>query len=544
VSALGLSLGSPAQSQALALQPILSKQTPILDTRGSAQNAPPKETSTNDLSPSPRTPATAPDKSRTETKGAPQLAQSQPASNNGQVNGQAGAVQAPAPVPFWKTDTPYAPEGTLRRGLPAPYDPVFPSTEFIGTAGTMPIGVPDTDPIYPFERQIYKVCPILQRARIKIYGWANPGMDYSSSHHSNIPLSYAVVPRRLELDQLILRIERTPDTVQTEHTDWGFRLGLLYGIDYRWTTAAGWFPASRQLFSHNYLYGFDPVECYGMYYIPKVAKGMVLKFGRYISPPDIEAQLAPDNYLWTHSLMFTVDNYTQTGLLASVKLNDQWMAQAGIHAGDDIAPWSRSAIPTAEAYLRWVSKRNKDSLYGGVNAINDGHYRRADKQNGAHGHDNLQQFNLTWSHKFNERVHMATEGYFIYQINALSGGSVIDGPPRPVFTNVGPGTFLHGVSPTWGVVNYTNIKITDKDYISVRPIDYLGDARGQRTGFATTYASWTIGWCHRFTNLTCIRPEIRYERALNSHNGVPVTPYDDGKRMFQFTFGTDLIHRF
>ena len=59
-------------------------------------------------------------------------------------------------------------------------------------------------------------------------------------------------------------------------------------------------------------------------YVPNVAQGMVIKFGRYISPPDIEAQLAPDNYLYTHSLMFTFDCYTQTGINAAIKLNDQW----------------------------------------------------------------------------------------------------------------------------------------------------------------------------------------------------------------------------
>ena len=67
-----------------------------------------------------------------------------------------------------------------------------------------------------------------------------------------------------------------------------------------------------------------------MLYIPHVAKGMVIKAGRYISPPDIEAQLAPDNYLYTHSLMFTVDCYTQTGVSAAIKLNDQWSVLFGI----------------------------------------------------------------------------------------------------------------------------------------------------------------------------------------------------------------------
>jgi Putative beta-barrel porin-2, OmpL-like. bbp2 len=115
--------------------------------------------------------------------------------------------------------------------------------------------------------------------------------------------------------------ERLPDTVQTDHVDWGFRLTPMYGIDCRWTTSQGWL--SGQLLNQNRLHGFDPVEAYALLYIPHIAKGIVIKAGRYISPPDIEAQLAPDNYLFTHSLMFTVDCYTQTGINADVKLNDQ-----------------------------------------------------------------------------------------------------------------------------------------------------------------------------------------------------------------------------
>jgi hypothetical protein len=270
---------------------------------------------------------------------------------------------------------------------------------------------------------------------------------------------------------------------------------------------------------------------------------MTIKYGRYISPPDIEAQLAPDNYLWTHSLMFTVDNYTQTGILGSIKLNPQWMIQAGIHSGDDIAPWNKAAIPSAEAFLRWQSKSNKDSIYGGMNSINNGHYRLADKDGGSHGHDNLQQFNVTWGHRFSRRVHMMTEGYYIYEINALVGGTVTSGSPRPYYRGTGPGAYLPGMSQAWGLVNYTNFKITDKDYITIRPVDFLGDPRGVRTGYRTTYGSWTIGWCHRFNNLLCIRPEIRYERALNEHGGEP-TPYDNGTRRSQFTIGFDVIQRF
>ena len=366
-----------------------------------------------------------------------------------------------------------------------------------------------------------------------MYGWINPGVDYSSSHHSNIPLSYSIVPRRVELDQAIFRIERVPDTVQNEHSDWGFRATLLYGIDYRWTTAEGWFSASSQLLRRNLLYGLDPVELYGMWYTPKVAKGMVVKFGRFISPPDIEAQLAPDNYMWTHSQMFTVDCYTLTGALASIKLSDSWMVQLGVSAGNDQAPWARSAKPTGTALLRWQARNNKDMLYGGVNSIGNGEYSMSGQ------HDQLQQFNLTWFHRFNRRFHIATEFYWIYEFNALRGGTVNNGPAYNFNALTGPGMFMPGMSNAFGLVTYWNYKVTDRDYITLRPVDYLWDPNGVRTGFPTTMTEWSMGWCHRFSDLLCIRPEIRLDRSL-SH----VDVYDNGTRRFQFTFGFDVIQRF
>lgn len=500
------------------------------------------------------------------------------------------AQNDPGSAPAADNPYPFAPEGTKRRGYPAPLDSVFPMTEWLGVGGTLPIGVPDTDPEYPLEKAIYKVIPQLKKHRIKIYGWTNPGVGYSTSKLSNIPNSYNIVPRRMELDQQIMRFERIPDTVQTEHMDWGFRVGLLYGIDYRYTTAAGWYPATKENLQHNSLYGFDPVELYGMVYFPKVFQGMVTKFGRYISPPDIEAQLAPDNFLWTHSQMFTVDCYTQTGIINAIKLNDNWAIQAALSAGADIAPWDKAAIPTGLFLVKWVSKTNNDSIYGGINSFNNGRYRgaravtsqqaminsvnqviqQAATLNGGvpdtsvgnftnfdgsvyqynylqpPAHDNLQQLNLTWQHRFNKKgtIVTMTEAYFLYQWNALMGGTVNNGPARTYNQLTGPGAYINGISPAVGLLNYTAFKVTDKDYFTIRPVDFLLDYKGERTGFPTAFSSWTIGWCHRFNSLVCIRPEIRYDRALNYNNQTIVKPYDNGRRRFQFQFGLDVIARF
>jgi Putative beta-barrel porin-2, OmpL-like. bbp2 len=259
---------------------------------------------------------------------------------------------------------------------------------------------------------------------------------------------------------------------------------------------------------------------------------MVIQFGRYISPPDIEAQLAPANYLYTHSLMFTVDCYTQTGINASIKLNDRWSIQFGVHAGDDIAPWNAAAQPTGMLMLRWVSKSNNDSLWGGIDSINDGRFKA--------GHDDLQQDNLTWTHRFNKTgsILTSTEAYYIYQSGALVGGTVNDGPPRPFFEGTGAGAPIAGNAPAIGVVNYTEIKLSKRNFLSLRPIDILDDKKGERTGFATTYESWTAGITHRFSDLISVRPELRYEYAFSAK------PYDNGTKSGQFMFAVDAIFRF
>ena len=411
-----------------------------------------------------------------------------------------------------------------RRAKPAPYDAIFPSAEYLGPT----IGVPNTDPIYPLTELLWKDIPKLKEKDIRVYGWVNPSFNASSSKNSNVPLSYTIVPNHLELEQLILRLERMPDTVQTSHIDWGFRLSNLYGIDYRYTTSQGFF--SNQLLANNDLYGYDSVEAYWQLYVPSVAQGMVVTIGRYISPPDIEAQLAPQNFLVTHSLMFTFDAFTQTGVNAAIKLNDTWTVQLGLNSGNDVAPWTDGAsTPTLLALARWVSSDNNGSLWGGMNSFNAGKFKG--------NHTNLQQFNLTWSHRFTERFYTETEAYYIYQLDAAKGGTCNFGPIKSFGGGGGCGAILSGNSHSIGAVNYVEYKIQDKSFMSFRT-DYLDDPRGQLSGFSTSYMSWTLGLTHFFTDLVSVRPEVRYETAFNA------TPYDNGTKKSQTLFVIDAIVRF
>jgi hypothetical protein len=134
----------------------------------------------------------------------------------------------------WYPTQPSGPS-PARRGYDAPLDsPPFPGVDF-SVGGTPTIGAPDTQ-TYILMQAINQ-----NKSRIKIYGWFDNGFDVSTSNKgdgANAPAGYYSNPNRVIPDQEVLYIERLPDSVQTKHFDWGFRLAQLYGQDYRYTTTA------------------------------------------------------------------------------------------------------------------------------------------------------------------------------------------------------------------------------------------------------------------------------------------------------------------
>jgi len=242
-----------------------------------------------------------------------------------------------------------------RRGTPGPLSsPPFPASDWpIG--GTVTIGVPDGQ-TYPLMQAINQ-----NKGVNKIYGFIEVGANGSTNNKtnagkgipSNFPSAYDEYSNTVQLDQAVLYFEKIEDTAQKDHFDWGYRLTLLYGTDYRFTTSHG--ILSQQLLVKNSQYGFDPVMFYLEGYFPKVAEGMTVRVGRYISLPDIEAQLAPNNYTYSHSILYTVDCYTQLGVNATLKLNQHWTVQGGISPGCDTAPWTTDAKLTGNTCVTTAS---------------------------------------------------------------------------------------------------------------------------------------------------------------------------------------------
>jgi hypothetical protein len=425
----------------------------------------------------------------------------------------------------WHGTLPSAPT-PARAGWPAPVSsPPFPFLDW-PYGGSPVIGAPDTN-TYPLMTAINGA-----KSRTKIYGWFDGGFNVSTSNrgkYANAPAAYDVIPNSVQLDQAVLYIERLPDEVQRDHFDWGYRVAQIYGLDYRYTTAKG--ILSQQLLSSNNTYGYDPVMVYADLWFPHIAHGMNVRIGRYISLPDIEAQLAPNNYTYSHSLLYTVDCYTQSGAVATVKLSNHWQVQGGISGGCEAALWTKDATPTGTACASYSWHTGSDNLYLCANAINDGKY----------AYNNLNGYYLTWYHKLNASWHTSTEGWYQYERGVPNIAGNVANPIAPergangAFCNPGQ---LRCYAPDWAVVNYVEKDFNHHhDSLNIRN-EYVDDMRGQRTGYKTRYSEHLIGVDHWIGSTITIRPELRLEHAYDE------PAYDLGHKKTQFTVAGDIIFHF
>jgi hypothetical protein len=490
--------------------------------------------------------------------------------------GEAGPPTDPNAPPSSRPGWPTTPETS----------PPMPFTEW-PYGGTTPIGVTRSGSVdSPLMVAISntKVGQWLNDTGIQIYGWADPGFNVSNMTTrpgGNAPIAYAYTPNTAQIDQLVLYLDRFPDTVQRDHIDWGMRLSVLYGENYRYTTAYG--VLSYQFLKYNHVNGIDFPMMYGEIYIPYVAQGMMIRVGRYISLPDIEAQLAPNNYMYTHSFTYAYDNYTNQGIQATLYITKQFAVQLGVSAGTEAAIWhvnqfetnpaptvtvngetianplygpkfktDPGAVPSVTACVRYTWNNGRDNIYPCADAINGGQW----------GYNNVQWLGTTYYHKFNEHWHLSFESYYIYAngipnqknpvVQALNaeGGTdfgtpfgfpfILHNNPNEVSCSTSAALRCRGYA--FGNVAYINYSPDPMDNISIRPEIY-NDPTGWRTGTAAAYYNFSLGWQHWVSPQIEFRPEVGYYHATrDAFNGNANAGIAPNKRNVYFAASDVIVH--
>ncbi|AFL86354.1 Protein of unknown function (DUF1597) [Terriglobus roseus DSM 18391] len=424
-------------------------------------------------------------------------------------------------VADWRGKLPAGP-ATVRRAFDSPIDsPPYPAGDWL-YGGSPTIGVPDTT-VYPLMTALK-----LQNSRTKVYGWAKGTYNQSTSHDNNYPLVFASAPNTARLHQVVTFIERLPDTVQNKHFDWGYHVtALYYGIDYRFTTTKGFL--SGQLLVSNRTYGYDPLTEYVDLYFP-VKDGLNIRVGRFLELPGLDTPLAPANYTMTRSLVYAAEPVTQTGVVATLKLNKQWIVQLGLTAGHDVAPWSSDHKPSLIACLNYSSATNHDNIYACANGINDGKY----------AYDNVQQYDVVWSHRFNAKWHIASEGWVMYQRDVPNVSQNVENPVPTESGTLGamcaPGQ-LRCFAPEYALVSYLNREISPSLTVGFRA-DLLNDKKGQRTGTATKYTETTLYMNRYFGSTFLVQTDLRFDHSWDKLG------YNNGKARNQLVGGISLVYRY
>jgi hypothetical protein len=437
----------------------------------------------------------------------------------------------------------------------------------------------------------------MQDNHIQVYGWVEPGFDLSTNPRgkgANSPVSYTYSSNAAYLDQAVLYIERLPDTVQTDHIDWGFRLSGLYGSDYRYTNSYG--IASWQFNEKNKAEGYDFPMMYVDIYDPFIMQGLNIRIGRYISIPDIEAQLAPNNLTYTHSLTYAWDNYTNTGIVASLQVTKNLMVQIGLDDGTETPLWHAGRyeknLYTAANAQTWLDNTYGPGAYtapatnpiysGGKFKVDPGNqpsvafcvqYKWNDGwdtlypcidgiNNSEWGYNNIQWHGFTYYHKFNSEWHLDFEAYYLDEHNVLNNRNPIALATQavggtwdsPQYIPVNGSNIVYCPTATaltcnvWavGVLTYLNYSPDPLNNYTLR-LEWYDDPNGWRTGTggSTKYFDTSISWQHWLSPQIEFRPEISYWSSFGTaaFNGNPELGIPGNKKEM-VEFASDVIIHF
>jgi hypothetical protein len=324
--------------------------------------------------------------------------------------------------------------------------------------------------------------------KIQVFGWTDMSFTASTAHDSNQPMGFNYLANEFMLQQNWLRIERPVDTTSNEATVGFCSCTNLPGTDYVYTLPPGLFDSQLTANNgHPNRYGIDPVYFYLEAYFPNVAKGMDVKVGRFAAPYGVEAVDAALNQLASHVYTFIYDPFTQTGILTTTKIADEWTLGAGAVLGEDIFIAPADNL-TWDMNLKWAptdqSQNESLTLYMLVGS------GRFNQQYNFH---NPEVFDLVYTRKVAPKLTWTLESLYGFTTNV----------PNTGFAN------------WFSLVNYLTYELTPRLNSTAR-LEFFDDAQGQRTGSPGLYVAPTLGLNFRPCQALMFRPELRYDNNLET----------------------------
>lgn len=371
----------------------------------------------------------------------------------------------------------------------------------------------------------------------KVSGHVEAGMTLQPDQPDNgLNFGHLFTDRANEplINQVLLTAERPIDS-KAAGFDFGFRLQALYGSDARYTRFTGEFKdtaSGRQ--------AFDIVEANLQAHLPVLTKGGIdVKVGQYASPLGLEVIAAPGNPFYSHSYIYNFGlPFKHTGVLTTTHVSPLLDIYAGVDSGVNTALGDYDNNGAAAVLGGFGLNFSKVTVIALTHIGPENPRGTA----GVRPNKDLRYLNdvlVTW--KVSDKLTSTTEFNYIRDDGfGVDGG----GAAQYLAYALTDHLTLNARGEVWRDAQgffVAAFPYAKNDYLFAQEgLPYTSIGGGRTTyGAVTLGLSWKPARVPKLLEGFVVRPEVRYDRALND-----TRPFRDGRSQDQFTIGLDIVAPF
>ena len=325
----------------------------------------------------------------------------------------------------------------------------------------------------------------------------NPGRVFDFEHND------------FTMNQLSLFIERKVDVAKKQF-DVGGKVEGIFGSDAGLIHANGltdWYDGPRD--PENQI---DLTQLYVDFALP-VGNGLLVRVGKFVTLLNQEVIDPEGNALYSHSFLFAFSApFTQTGILASYNLTDQWSITGGVTRGWDQAFEDNNDAIDFLGQVKWAMSKDTNFILnvsiGPQRTNNNDDYRYV--------------LDFIFSTTLSDQLSVAVNADFGWEDNGAIDGDT---------------------AYWWGIAGYAGYKLTDMFTLNGRA-EWFHDDDGARTGLSNiNLYELTAGVAikpfpkDRWGQWLQIRPEVRVDFSQKD-------VFNDFSDDNQVTFGVDVLYAY
>lgn len=388
---------------------------------------------------------------------------------------------------------------------------------------------------------------------IKVTGLVEAGF-YGSTQDAGAGVNaghlYTDKEDQFVVNQLMLTAERDLDPAATDF-DWGFKLQGLYGTDARYTHFLGIF--DRNTTSR---YQGDIIEANLQFHLPVVTEGGIdAKVGGYAAPLGEEVIPSNNNFLYSHSYIF---NYGLPAKLAGLLTVSHINSTVDLYLGVDSGVNTTYDTGDNNGRLSGLAGLGFNNLMDGKLTIlalshfgpEDAKYTEQTPNGVLHSGQGRYYGDIVATYKPDDQWTWVTEVNYVHDDAVTVSNN----------TASAYGVAQYGVyalTPSLSLVGRAEI-FADRAGFFVSSYggnrDAVNAERGRAydqtvygTGTSTTYGELTLGVNYKLPGMperldgAMLRPEIRFDRALNGVNAFDYDSSGVAHASYQISGGMDLV---